>query len=98
VPRAIGWAYLGLSIGGTIAIGGIGGASSSDKGPPGDGGVLEGLSDARSAAVIVDSTYRDDMHSFAKFQQLLTSNSRSATANFGFEGAPGAALSADAAA
>jgi cytokinin dehydrogenase len=41
---------------------------------PGDGGVLEGLSDVRSAAVIVDSTYRDDMHSFAKFQQLLTSN------------------------
>jgi FAD/FMN-containing dehydrogenase len=39
-----------------------------------DGGVLEGLSDARSAAVIVDSTYRDDMNSFSKFQQLLTSN------------------------
>ncbi|HMF59322.1 MAG TPA: hypothetical protein VK595_03070, partial [Vicinamibacterales bacterium] len=41
---------------------------------PGHGGVLEGLSDTRRAAVITDSTYRDDAHSFAKFQKLLTSN------------------------
>ncbi|HMF61450.1 MAG TPA: FAD-binding protein [Vicinamibacterales bacterium] len=41
---------------------------------PGHGGVLEGLSDTRRAAVIMDSTYRDDVHSFAKFQKLLTSN------------------------
>jgi FAD/FMN-containing dehydrogenase len=40
----------------------------------GDGGVAEGLTDLRSAAVIRDSTYRDDAHSFAKFQQLLTAN------------------------
>ncbi len=42
--------------------------------PRSDGGVLEGLSDARGAAVITESTYHDDMHSFAKFQKLLTSN------------------------
>jgi cytokinin dehydrogenase len=42
--------------------------------PPGRGDVLEGLSDLRSAAVIMDLTYRDDVHSFAKFQRLLTSN------------------------
>jgi len=42
--------------------------------PAGDGGVLAGLSDTRSAAVARDSTYRDDAHSFAKFQQVLTSN------------------------
>ena len=28
----------------------------------------------RSAAVVLDSTYRDDMHSFSKFRQLLVSN------------------------
>jgi cytokinin dehydrogenase len=41
---------------------------------PDDRGVLEGLADERSAAVVMDSTYRDDMQAFAKVQQLLTSN------------------------
>ena len=40
----------------------------------GHGGVLEGLSDTRSAAVITDATYRDECDSFAKFEKLLTSN------------------------
>lgn len=42
--------------------------------PPGDKGVIEGLSDVRSAAVMQDSTYRDDALSFAKFRQLLVAN------------------------
>lgn len=39
-----------------------------------DGAALAGLSDVRSAAIVMDSTYRDDIRSFAKFRQLLSSN------------------------
>lgn len=35
---------------------------------------IEGLSDVRSAAVVLDSSWRDDTHLFAKFRKLLTAN------------------------
>jgi cytokinin dehydrogenase len=39
-----------------------------------DGRVLEGLADERSAAVVMDATYRDDALAFDKLRGLLTSN------------------------
>ncbi|MGD9886233.1 MAG: FAD-binding protein, partial [Reyranella sp.] len=35
---------------------------------------LDGLSDRRSAAIVTDATYRDDMSAFAKLEQALRSN------------------------
>ena len=40
---------------------------------PDDEGVLAGLSDDRSVAVVTDLTYRDDAHAFAKLANLLKS-------------------------
>ncbi len=40
----------------------------------GDRRVLDGLADERSAAVVIDATYRDDALAFDKLRGLLTSN------------------------